>query len=159
LGAFVSERLVAVLMRHVGNCGLPGPIRVKRMRGKVTVGDLVNRRFRRDRPNELYCRDIMEHLTREGKVYCCRVPEKYPRSTIGWSIESVQNSNLVLNVLDTAIKHRRPAPIGVVHSDSAVHVVGLNQPHSKHWPDAIVRSVRQWTRQRDAGVILVEHAD
>jgi transposase InsO family protein len=36
---------------------------------------------------------------------------------VGWSIDSVQNSNLVVNALDMAIKNRNPAPGGVVHSD------------------------------------------
>ena len=117
LGVFVSERLVAVLMHHAGIYGLPGPARVKRLRGIVTADDLVNRRFHRDRPNQLWCTDITEHPTREGKVYCCCVLDTYSRRIIGWSIDSVQNSNLVVNALDMAIKNRRPAPGGVVHAD------------------------------------------
>jgi transposase InsO family protein len=54
---------------------------------------------------------------REGKVYCCCVLDTYSRRIIGWSIDSVQNSNLVVNALDMAIKNRRPAPGGVVHAD------------------------------------------
>ncbi len=41
----VSERLVAVLMSLDGLYGLPGPARVKRLRGVVTADDLVNRKF------------------------------------------------------------------------------------------------------------------
>ena len=43
--------------------------------------------------------------------------DTYSRRIIGWSIDSVQNSNLVVNALDMAIKNRRPAPGGVVHAD------------------------------------------
>ncbi len=43
--------------------------------------------------------------------------DTYSRRIIGWSIDSVQNSNLVVNALDMAIKNRRPTPGGVVHAD------------------------------------------
>lgn len=43
--------------------------------------------------------------------------DTYSRRIIGWSIDSVQNSNLVVNALDMAIKNRRPRPGGVVHAD------------------------------------------
>ncbi|WP_036830713.1 IS3 family transposase, partial [Phycicoccus jejuensis] len=43
----VSSRLVSVLMTQAGIYGLPGPARVKRMRGVVTSDDLVNRKFHR----------------------------------------------------------------------------------------------------------------
>ncbi len=71
MGVKVSSRLVSVLMSKAGIYGLPGPARVKRrQRGIVTADDLVNREFRRHRPNELWVTDITEHPTREGKVYC-----------------------------------------------------------------------------------------
>jgi hypothetical protein len=43
----VSTRLVAVLMSNAGIYGLPGPARIKRIRGIVSADDLVNRRFAR----------------------------------------------------------------------------------------------------------------
>jgi len=57
----VSSRLVSVLMTQAGIYGLPGPARVKRLRGIVTSDDLVNRKFHRLRPNELWMTDITEH--------------------------------------------------------------------------------------------------
>ncbi len=43
MGVQVSTRLVAVLMSIAGIAGLPSLGKVKRLRGVVTVGDLVNR--------------------------------------------------------------------------------------------------------------------
>jgi hypothetical protein len=54
----VSSRLVCVLMSQAGIYGLPGPTRVKRLRGVVSADDLVNRKFHRVRPNELWVTDI-----------------------------------------------------------------------------------------------------
>jgi putative transposase len=63
----VSCRLVSVLMHRAGICGLPGPAKVKRLRGVATADDLVNRKFHRLRPNELWVTDITEHPTSRGK--------------------------------------------------------------------------------------------
>lgn len=117
MGVKVSQRLVTVLMHDAGVAGLPGPAKVKRLRGVVTAGDLVNRKFHRLSPNELWVTDITEHPTREGKVYCCCVLDTFSRRIVGWSIDSVQNSNLVVNALDMAIKNRSPEPGGIVHAD------------------------------------------
>lgn len=42
LGVGVSKHLVAILMHNAGIYGLPGPARIKRLRGVATAGDLVN---------------------------------------------------------------------------------------------------------------------
>ena len=116
----VSSRLVSVLMAQAGIYGLPGPARVKRLRGVATADDLVNRKFHRLHPNELWMTDITEHPTREGKLYCAAVMDAYSRRIVGWSIDSRQDSTLVVNALDMAIRNRRPEPGGIVHADHGV---------------------------------------
>ncbi len=116
----VSSRLVSVLMTQAGIYGLPGPARVKRLKGVATAEDLVNRKFHRLRANELWVTDITEHPTREGKVYCAAVLDAYSRRIVGWSIDSRQDSTLVVNALDMAIRNRQPEPGGVVHADHGV---------------------------------------
>lgn len=120
MGVVVSARLVAVLMSLAGVRGLSGPAKVRKLRGIVTADDLVNRKFHRLSPNELWVTDITEHRTREGKVFCCCVMDTFSRKIVGWSIDTVQNSNLVVNALDMALKNRKPAPGGVVHADHGV---------------------------------------
>lgn len=46
--------------------------------------------------------------------------DTFSRKIVGWSIDTVQNSNLVVNALDMALKNRKPAPGGVVHADHGV---------------------------------------
>ena len=73
-----SSRLISVLMTRAGIGGLPGPARIKRLKGVATADDLVNRKFHRLALNELWVTDIppqaggapSEHPTREGKIYC-----------------------------------------------------------------------------------------
>ena len=116
----VSSRLVSVLMTQAGIYGLPGPTRVKRLKGVATAEDLVNRKFHRLRPNELWVTDITEHPTREGKLYCAAVLDAYSRRIVGWSIDTRQDSTLVVNALDMAIRNRAPQPGGIVHADHGV---------------------------------------
>lgn len=106
----VCERTVWSLMNQAGLYGLPGPLRVKRLRGVVTADDLVNRKFHRIRPNELWVTDITQHRTREGWLYCAAVLDAFSRRIVGWSIDSRQDSTLVVNALDMAIRNRRPEP-------------------------------------------------
>ncbi len=120
MGVQVSSRLISVLMTNAGIYGLPGPARIKRLRGVVTADDLVNRKFHRLRPNELWVTDITEHPTREGKVYCAAVLDAFSRRIVGWSIDSRQDSTLVINALDMAIRNRQPEPGGIVHADHGV---------------------------------------
>lgn len=117
MGITVCERTVWLLMNQAGVYGLPGPTRVKRLRGVVTADDLVNRKFHRLRPNELWVTDITQHRTREGWIYCAAVLDAYSRRIVGWSIDSKQDATLVVNALDMAIRNRRPEPGGIVHAD------------------------------------------
>ncbi|GHD80266.1 hypothetical protein GCM10010317_102060 [Streptomyces mirabilis] len=83
MGIQVCSRTVSVLMTQAGIYGLPGPVRIKRLRGVVTADDLVNRKFHRLRPNELWVTDITQHRTTEGWVYCAAVLDAFSRKIVG----------------------------------------------------------------------------
>jgi putative transposase len=117
MGGRVSERLVSVLTSTNRMTGLPGPGKVKHLHAVVTADDLVNRKFHLLHPNELWVADITEHPTREGKVYCCAVFDAFSRKIVGWSIDTVQSANLVVNALEIVIKNRNPAQGGIVHAE------------------------------------------
>jgi transposase InsO family protein len=80
----------------------------------------VNRDFLRTQPDLLWVCDITEHPTREGKLYCCAVLDAFSRKIVGWSIDSIQNTTLVVNALDMAISNRNPKPGTVFYSDHGV---------------------------------------
>ena len=117
MGLTCSSRLISVLMTNAGIRGLPRPKRIARLRGVATADDLVNRKFHRLAPNELWVTDITEHPTKEGKVYCAAVLDAYSRRIVGWAIDSRQDATLVVNALDMAIRNRKPKPGGIVHAD------------------------------------------
>ncbi len=71
-----NKKLVRAIMREQGISGLPKRRKGRRnMITKETSTDLVNRDFDRDGPNVLWMTDINEHLTRDGRVFCCVVLE------------------------------------------------------------------------------------
>ena len=86
-GIEVSVNLVGILMHNAGIAGLPGPAKVKRIKGVPTSDDLVERKFARSELDELWVSDITEHRTREGKVFCCCVMDTCSRRIVGWSID------------------------------------------------------------------------
>lgn len=52
-------------------------------------------------------------------MYCAAVLDAFSRKIVGWSIDSRQDSALVVNALDMALRNRRPEPGGIVHADHA----------------------------------------
>lgn len=109
LGIVVNHKRVARLMRETGIQGL-----YRRRRRGCTVrdplaepyADLVDRDFVVDGPDELWCTDITEHSTLEGKVYCAAVLDAYSRRVVGWSIDNNMRTALMVDALGMAISRR-----------------------------------------------------
>jgi len=121
LGLAVNHKRVARLMREAGIQGL-----YRRRRHGCTVRDpaaepyvdLVDRDFVVDGPDELWCTDITEHATLEGKVYCAAVLDTYSRRIVGWSIDDNMRAELVVDALGMAIARRQPEyHSAILHSD------------------------------------------
>ena len=118
-GVIVNRKTVRKIMRVEGLHGLPGLRKTFRSKANTaTAADLVQRRFDRPAPDQLWVTDITEHPTREGKVYCCVVLDVFSRRVVGWSIDSHQATPLVTNALGMAIANRDPTrEETVIHSD------------------------------------------
>jgi transposase InsO family protein len=112
----VARCTVELIMRRLQISGLPGRPRYRKIPKTPTASDLVNRDFARTEPNRLWLTDITEHRTFEGKVYCAVVLDAFSRRVVGWSIDSSQTSNLVVNALGMAIENRQAEGV-VIHSD------------------------------------------
>ena len=57
---------------------------------------------------------------REGIVYCYRVMNTGSCGIVGWSIATVQDSQLVINALDMEISQRNVHTGGMSHADQGV---------------------------------------
>jgi putative transposase len=160
LGIVVGHNAVAMLMARAGLKGLPGDRRPRRFHETPTAGDLVDRHFARAEPNQLWVTDIIEHRTREGKVYCAVVLDTFSRRVVGWSIDSAPTATLTTNALGMAIENRRPAPGTLIHSDHGTQG-GFNWSSQQLESEELRRpvestqytSIRYSTRLLDAGAL------
>ena len=127
-GVVVSRKRVQRLMRQAGLSGL-----VARKRGRTTIrvpgvrvaDDLVERRFRPDRPEVLWVADITYLRTWEGWVYLAAVQDAYSRRIVGWSMADHMRAELVVDALEMALHRRRPSPGLIHHSDQGSQFVSL----------------------------------
>lgn len=78
-------------------------------------------------------------------MFCAAVLDAFSRRIIGWSIDSQQDSTLVINALNMAIRNRRPEPGEIVHADhfSSVHLVGFRRQDPCCRTHAILRKCRR----------------
>jgi putative transposase len=96
--------------RRRGGCTRPGD-------GEVS-DDLVNRAFDPDQPDRLWCMDITEHPTGDGKIYLAVVLDAFSRRVIGWSIADHMRAELVADALQMATWRRQPEPgRTIAHAD------------------------------------------
>lgn len=117
MGIKVGREQVASIMNTLGLRGISGTRKRYVNRDYlVTHEDLVNRNFTATAVNQLWCTDITEHPTREGKLYICCVIDVFSRRIVGWAIESRQTTSLVLDALDMTIATRKPEQ-AIIHSD------------------------------------------
>ncbi len=119
-GLVVAHGTVELLMQRAGLKGVTGRPKWVRARPDVIAMDLVDRRFARSAPNQLWVTDITEHPTAEGKVYCAAVLDAHSRRVVGWSIDSSPTAALVTNALGMAIESRKPPAGAIIHSDRGV---------------------------------------
>ncbi len=85
--------------------------------GPPAHDDLVLRRFRADRPNELWLWDITEHPTGEGRLYLCAIKDVYSGRIVGYSISDRMKSRIAVNALASAVGRRGDVAGCIVHSD------------------------------------------
>ena len=77
----VGHGAVAMLMRRAGLAGATGRPKWRHTKPDQVAADLVDRKFSRTGPNQLWVTDITEHPTRQGKVSCPVVLDAY---AAGW---------------------------------------------------------------------------
>ena len=127
-GVRLGKKRVERLMRAEGLSGY-----VKRRKGKTTIrvqgvraaSDLVERDFNPAAPDRLWCADIKEIPTWEGKLYLASVLDCYSRRVVGWSMRPDMPAELVVDALEMAVGRRRPGPGLIHHSDQGGQYVAL----------------------------------
>lgn len=118
-GVRLGKKRVARLMREAGIAGVsPRRFVVTTRAGKGPFApDLVRRHFKADGPNRLWVADITYVPTLAGFLYLATVLDVWSRRVVGWAMRTHLQTELVLESLEMAIEHRRPATQVVHHSD------------------------------------------
>jgi putative transposase len=120
-GYRVSENTVAQLMAQLGLAG-----RVRRRPKKhltrpglrAAAPDLVHRTFTAVAPNVLWCGDLTEIDTDEGKLYLASVLDLFNRQVLGYAMSEHHDANLARASLQMAVATRGGQVDGVIfHSD------------------------------------------
>ena len=70
-----------------------------------------------DAPDSVWVADITYIKTLEGFVYLAVVIDLYSRCVIGWSLQSRQTTDVVLQALLMAVWRRKPRNRVLIHSD------------------------------------------
>jgi transposase InsO family protein len=128
-GTDVARCTVERLMRKAGLRGV--------MRGKVVRTtapdakapcplDRINRRFKAQRPNELWVSDFTCVSTWQGFVYVTFVIDVFARRIVRWRVSSSMRTDFMLDALEQALYARQPELNGLVHhSDRGSQYVSI----------------------------------
>lgn len=85
--------------------------------GSQPSPNLVRRRFRATRPNQLWVSDITFVRLRTGWLYVCLIMDIHSRRIVGWSMKNTLAAHLATSALQMAIENREPEPGMIFHSD------------------------------------------
>ena len=121
-GEVIGKNTVAHIMRKHGL--IPKTKRRFRLaynaKNRVGIGNVLNREFSVKQANRSWVSDITFIPTRRGHLHLCVIIDLYSRAIIGWSMSERQKSDLVVDALQMAIRHRKPKHPVLIHSDQGV---------------------------------------
>ena len=120
LGTGVSEKVIRRIMAEGGlSAHVPKRRRYSSYEGETTPapGNLVNRDFTAERPNEKWLTDITEIKARDGKVYLSPMIDCHDGKIVAWTIGTSPNAALANGMLRDACATLKPGETPIIHSD------------------------------------------
>lgn len=129
LGEACSKNRVYRLM-HLA--GIQAQVGYKKRKGNygtkpsVVADNQLKRQFDVVQPNQVWVTDITYIDTHEGFLYLAVVIDLFSRQVIGWSMQSMMHTDLVLSALLAAVWRRKPEQTVIVHSDQGSQFTGYD---------------------------------
>lgn len=118
-GHDVARCTVARLMREMG---IRGVVRGKKVittnpdAAQTCPDDKVNRKFKAQRPNQLWVSDFTYVSSWSGTVYVAFVIDVFARRIVGWRVSTSMSTQFVLDALNQAVWQRKPhGGEGLIH--------------------------------------------
>ena len=124
LGTGVSEKVIRRIMAEGGlSAHVPKRRRYSSYEGETTPapGNLVNRDFTAERPNEKWLTDITEIKARDGKVYLSPMIDCHDSKIVAYTAGFHPNAELANRMLAEAAETLPDNARPVVHSDRGCH--------------------------------------
>jgi len=84
---------------------------------EVFTKNILDRDFSADKPNEKWVSDTTFVYTRQGWLYLATIIGQYSRKVVGWSMSSNNNTDLVREALNIALKNKPKKQRVLLHSD------------------------------------------
>ena len=119
LGEACSKNRVHRLMQLAG---IQAQVGYKKRKGNygtkpsVVADNQLKRQFDVVEPNQAWVTDITYIDTHEGFLYLAVVIDLFSRQVIGWSMQSMMHTDLVLSALLAAVWRRKPKQTVIIHA-------------------------------------------
>lgn len=91
--------------------------------------DRVRQNFTVQQPNRVWVSDITYIPTRSKWLYLCVVLDLYSRKVIGWSMQTSLSSELAIQAVRMAWRHRAPKTKPIFHSDRGIQYASSQFQH------------------------------
>ncbi|QQX90202.1 IS3 family transposase (plasmid) [Gluconobacter sphaericus] len=95
-------------------------------RPSLVIDNALARQFDVEAPDRVWVTDITYIRTMEGFSYLAVVIDLYSRRVVGWSMQSRQTSDVVLQALHMAIWRRKPKSRVLIHSDQGSQFTSMD---------------------------------
>ena len=95
-------------------------------RPSIVIDNTLDRQFDVAAPDKAWVTDITYIRTNEGFAYLAEVIDLYSRRVIGWSMQSRQTTDVVLQALLMAVWRRKPKEKVLVHSDQGSQFTSMD---------------------------------
>lgn len=92
----------------------------------IVVDNTLDRQFDVEAPDRAWVTDITYIRTLEGFAYLAVVIDLYSRRVVGWSQQSRQTTDVVLQALHMAVWRRKPKVRVLIHSDQGSQFTSMD---------------------------------
>ena len=92
----------------------------------IAIDNTLARQFEVSTPDSVWVTDITYIKTSEGFAYLAVVIDLYSRKVVGWSMQSRQTTDLVLQALLMAVWRRKPTAKVLIHSDQGAQFTSID---------------------------------
>ena len=95
-------------------------------KSSLIVDNTLDRQFDVQEPDRVWVTDITYIRTLEGFAYLAVVLDLYSRRIVGWSVQSRQTTDVVLQALLMAVWRRKPTSKVLIHSDQGSQFTSMD---------------------------------